>query len=97
MQVKQEVGSQHSGALPSARDHPPHQLLEEGGGRKEEKNGNKAVHGEKQFFLAPEGTRKGNACIVVGTRQSSLENGLTCRSMKNALSVNSFENTRREM
>lgn len=68
-----------------------------GGGRKEEKNGNKAVHGEKQFFLAPEGTRKGNACIVVGTRQSSLENGLTCWSMKNALSVNSFENTRREM
>lgn len=65
--------------------------------RREEENGNKAVHKEKKFFLAPESTGKGNAVIVVGTKQSSLEHGLTCWSVRNALSANSFENVRREM
>jgi len=65
--------------------------------RREEESGNKAVHREKKFFLAPEGTGKGNEVKAVRTRQSSLEHSLTCWCIRNALSANSFENVRREM
>lgn len=65
----------------------PHQLLGEKNGNGEQRN----------FFLSPEDTGEGIAVTVVGARHSSFEHGLTCWSVRNTLSANSFQNVRREM